>query len=87
LNSQMFDTFLIGSIGVCAIGTLLNLVMIRRRGAGAMLLALAFLLLGFAISEFRLGAPTFAVVITGLLVFALLVADFVFRLSKPRSNR
>ena len=86
MNRQVFDGFLLGVSGVCALGTLLNLAFVRKRGLSAILMALSFLFFGFAVTTYRLGFSIVLVVALAVLVFACLVADFVVRLSKPRSQ-
>jgi hypothetical protein len=83
----MFDGFMIGVIGVCALGSLLNLAMVRKRGVNAILMALSFLLLGFSVTLYRIGAPTPLVAISGTLVFVALIADFVLRTIRPRTRK
>ena len=87
MTPEAIDIYLVGSIGVCALGALLNIILIKKRGTSATLLALAFIGLGFAIQLYRIGAPVPAVSAVVICVMCLLMVDFVMRAGRSRPGR
>ena len=86
MTPEVFDGFLLGAIGVCAAGALLNLAMVKKRGLNAILMAISFLLLGLAVTMYRIGAPSFVVAGVGVLFFGTLIAEFLIR-AKNQGSR
>jgi len=87
LSPEQFDLFLLCAIGICALGAVMNLAMIKRRGTSAILLSLAFLFLGVTMELYRSMQSKVLTGIGSLAVVALLLADAAFRQSNPRSKR
>lgn len=81
------DQFLVASMGLCALGALFNLALIKRRGVNALILSLSFVVLGFTLQLYRMGGLT-ALSGTGFAaVIVLLIADFVLRAQNPRPRK
>ena len=79
MNEQQYGVFLYGGAAVCAAGCLLNLIRIKGRGNSALMLALAFLMMGGVLLLLRARADQIWVTIAGVAVAALLVGDFLLR--------
>jgi hypothetical protein len=67
---------------VCALGVLLNVFMLRKRGLSAAIMAGAFLCLGVALLLIFAKAPAWSAGLFGMLVFGLLALDFILRIRK-----
>jgi hypothetical protein len=72
---------------LCAVMVILNLVMIRKRGARAMVLALAFVALGSTLSLASAGFPDWTVKLGGVLVLGFLAADLFLRKPKETAKK
>jgi hypothetical protein len=87
VNPDAFNSeFLTGVIGVCALGTILNIVMIRKRGTNAILMAIAFLAFGAAVALYKAGAPILLVGLMGAVVVGILIAELILRAKKSGSK-
>ncbi len=64
---------------VCALMVILNLAMVGKRGARAVVLALAFVALGSTLSLAAAGFPDWTVKLGGVLVLGFLAADLFMR--------
>lgn len=87
MTPDTFDRILIGFAIVCAVMAVVNLFLIRRRGVSAGLLALAFLGLAATIFLYRLGFSQPIVIGSGVVVFLLLLGDFVLRAPNQTRRR
>jgi len=86
VNGDQFDQYLVGAVVICGAGAVLNLFQIKRRGISAILVAVAFVILGgtlFLLHD-HIAAPL--VYLGGSAVFLLLLADAIMRLGKRRPN-
>ncbi|HWD37931.1 MAG TPA: hypothetical protein VG944_03730 [Fimbriimonas sp.] len=84
MTKDEMSVFLAAAIGTCAVGGLLNLLLVRKRGAAAILMAIAFLLLGGTLSLYRANGPSFLFNAGVVLVLTLLVAHFLMSAKKAR---
>lgn len=83
MTKAQFDTFLSIGAGMCALLGLLNLLLIRKRGASAYLMASACLLVGLAMAYWRTAPGGTVPIACGIGSFLCLVADMVVR-SRPK---
>lgn len=67
---------------VCAVMILVNLAQIKSKGNGALIRAAAFAWFAGLLWEFKVLAPTFVEIATGLLIFCLLAADVFLKANK-----
>jgi len=79
MTEDQIGAFLSGAMGVCALMTVANLLMVKRRGTSAFCLSGAFLALGVGVFLYKQGAPTWSFYLTGVVVFALLATDMLLR--------
>lgn len=87
MNGNAVDIYLVGSIGVCALGAIMNAFLVRRRGLSAGLLAVAFIVLGFTIQLYRSGSPLSVIYGGAACVVSLLIVDFVTRAGRQGPGR
>jgi hypothetical protein len=81
-----FDFFLTSTIALCAVMALINLLLIRRRGASGLFMAGAFLAVGAGAFAFRARAPQPVVVAAGVLAVVLLALDAAYRMGGSRQG-
>jgi hypothetical protein len=87
MTDEQFNQFLGACAWICAFGALLNLFLVRRRGASAVLLAAAFGALAGTLLLVRVRADQALVGVAAMAVLGLLVADFAVRMRKRESSR
>jgi len=82
VSPEQFDSFIKSAAIICALGAVLNLTLIKRRGSNAILMALAFLFLGSTLFAYSQHAPMPAVWAGGIVVAGLLVADVFVKMRR-----
>lgn len=79
MTKTEFDQFLLATVILCIVGAIVNLVQLKRRGANAKVMALAFLVLGGSVQAYRVSGPSPVFYIGVAAVLCLLFADFAMR--------
>ncbi len=79
MNEDQFGTFLSVISWVCAVGAVINILMVKKRGLSGYFMGGSFLCLGGALTLYKIHAPTYQVAIVGALVVLLLIADLIYR--------
>lgn len=81
------DLFLSVVAALCGGMSVLNIVLVKRRGTTALVLSAAFLVLGFSIFAYRSQGVSTGVIAGGVIVIALLIVDFVLRAGNAERKR
>lgn len=76
--AQLDPVFLSAAV-LCAIMAVVSLFRRKSRGTSALFMAAAFLVLGLALLLLRARAPLPVLAVTGVVLVALLGAEFAFR--------
>lgn len=79
MNQSQYDLFLSVGTFLCALGAVLNLFLIKRRGNSALLLSAAFLAFGGLLWMLKSHAPQGYVTVAGVMIAILLVGDVIWR--------
>jgi len=71
---------------ICMVMTIFNSARFKSRGLSAVLLAVAFFIMGLTVYAYSLHAPMYWMYIGGTLVFLALIGDIVYRMGRPPSG-
>lgn len=88
MTNAEFDLFLSGSMGLCALFALINLIRLKKRGASAIFLSLSFLAMGLFVFGMRSDQAwdQTKLIMVLVIVGIFLVLDVLYR-SKQRSEK
>lgn len=79
MTNDQYGFFLSSIAAIAAVGAILNLLRLKKRGASALLMALAFLLLGLLAWEMKMKAGQNLLTAIGICIGALLIGDLFLR--------
>lgn len=82
MTEAQFNSMLGVGVWICVAGSVLNLILFKKRGTSALLLAGAFLLMAGVLWLMKSQASQALVGVAGTAVAVLLISDFVLRFRK-----
>ena len=87
MTHREFDVFMLGTIIMCCVMAVINLVKNSHRGWQGVILSASFIVFALTAYFWRSGASQAVVYASSTLLFVLLAADVFFRAGKSQTRK